>query len=434
MSDNKKPGTKNIQDLKAKLGLKKPGAGAAPEGEAPPPAVTPPPGVAPPAGDDVPAPPGAEPAGGVKPPPGVTPPPGVAPPAVTPSPATPAPGGDVVAPPGFQPPAAATPAPAAQGEPQFATTPSSEPIDLDLDSVQGKKSRRIVWILIAAGACLLTLGFGYYIGDTRLKRDWSAKSKESAKTTAELLKQLHKSTLRFEAVLEEEIGKTKKGRAELKTYNPNLFSRLEEATSAFDMEDPKLKALMKKQIWTTHYRFVPNAGDLLPRMHNYLAALQQLKIAVMIGRAMENDPKFAPQLAKKKPDAKGSKAAKHPEFGAYIKGNRGALFFKLGKPCNKEMKPIDKHSEAHGYQLPDDRCRPFTEPKQGADCPEYNDTVRIFGAQDKELYNRLKCKGLPDVVFKSWVYSVRQVQLVLKKIKGMKPKEIYTAFRKASQR
>ncbi len=427
MTDKKKPGAKNIQDLKAKLGLKKPGG--APGGDAPPPAVTPPPGIVPPPTDDIPAPPGGivappgvQPPAGIKPPPAVTPPPGMMPPA-----ATPAPPGGIVAPPGFEPPAQPAAAP---GEPQFATTPSAEPIDLDIDSMQGKKSRRIVWIIVAAAACAMTMCGGYYIGDNGLRRDWVKKSKKACETTGALIKRLHRGTQAFQLAFEQELDKTKKGRVPLKYYNPNLFKRLTDEAEAFDTSNPKIKALMNKQIWTTHYRFVKNAGDLLPKLFNYLALLQQLKLAVTTGRAVENQ--YAKLLAKKTPEAKKPKPKKEPQFGVLIRGDRNALFAKLGKPC-KGNKPISNYNEAEGFVLPNGKCYPFTKPAQGSACATYDGTVRVFSNTDEELVNRMKCTGQEDVVFKAWTYTVFQVQVLLKQVKAANAKDLYNRFFKSAR-
>lgn len=429
MSDTKKPGPKNIQDLKAKLGLKTPGGGAG--GLPKPPTVTPPPGIVPPGGN-IPAPPGVVPPAGIPAPPGLSPVPGVVPPIATPAPGVPAPpAGGIVAPPGMAP-AAAPAAPVDPNEPQFVTGPAAAPVDVDFDSVERKGSTRVIWIGLAVLASLLTMCGGYYFGDNRLQADWMKKSKKAASTTAAVIKKLNRGIVRFHGVFDDEVEKTKKGRTPLSYYNPDLFTKLAEAAGAFDTENPKLKTLLNKQIWTTHYRFVRNAGDLLPRLHRFLSLCQQIQIAVAVARKTE--AKYVALLKKKTPDAKKSKPGAKPGFGIMIENNRSAKFASLGKPC-KGKKPVDKADGADGYQITEagGRCFSFpAPPKPPATCANQAGTLRVFGTDDKALYNRLKCVGQEDVVFEAWRYQVMQIQVLLKEVDKVDPKGIASAFLKSA--
>jgi len=428
LSDQKK-GPKNISDLKAKLGLKKPGAGGpTPPGIAPP-NVTPPPGVNR-GSDGLVAPPGMAPPGG-----GIAPPPGFAPPNVTPPPGIAPPPGmasmdqkvSLVAPPGFAPP------------PRPLSQQPIQDVDIDLDVVGTSKGKKMMVYIIAAAACLLTFCGGFYVGDIRLKRDWVAKSKKSCIKTSQVIKQLHKSTVKFEGVFEEEVEKTKKGRSVLTAYNPNLFRRLSDAIDLLDVTSPKVKGFLNKNVWTTHYRFVKNAAEILPRLHTFLGLLTQLKAVVQLGQAV--DGKYGAQLAKLLPGAKPPKQQKKPMFGVLIKGNFGVVFTgPLGNPVKNTgtaEKPTctdTKVDSAEGYKLSDGNCYWFTTPpKTAKDCAKYSGSLRYFQNSDAELFNRVKCIGMERVFFEAWLYNIVQIKLILAEIKKINPKDLYVKFRKSGQ-
>ena len=430
MSDQKK-GPKNISDLKAKLGLKKPGAGGpTPPPGISPPNVTPPPGVSAGGRDDLVAPPGMAPPGG-----GIAPPPGISPPNVTPPPGIAAPPGmhepeakaSLVAPPGFEPP------------PRPLSQQPIQDVDIDLDVVGTSKGKKTMVYVIAAAACFLTFCGGFYVGDIRLKRDWVVKSKKSCIKTSKVIKQLHKSTLKFERAFEEEVEKTKKGRRPLAAYNPALFQKLADAIELIDVSNPKVKSFLNKNVWTTHYRFVKNAAEILPRLHTFLGLLAQLKMVVQLGRQV--DSKHGKQLMKLVPGAKAPKQQKKPMFGVLIKGNFGVVFSGvLGKPVKNTgtaeaiMCTETKVDNAEGYKLSDGNCYWFTKPPQKrGECANYNNTLRYFQNSDAELFNRVKCIGMERVFFEAWLYNIIQIKLILAEIKKVNPKDLYVKFRKSGQ-
>jgi len=313
-------------------------------------------------------------------------------------------------------------------------------VDIDLDVVGTSKGKKTMVYLIAAGACFLTFCGGFYVGDIRLKRDWVAKSKKSCLKTSKVIKQLHKSTLKFEGVFEEEVEKTKKGRRLYSAYNPNLFRNLGEAIELIDVTNPKVKSFLNKNVWTTHYRFVKNAREILPRLHTFLGLLTQLKAVVALG--MNVDHKHGKQLKKLIPSAKTPKEQKKPLFGVLIKGNFGVVFTgPLGAPVKNTAgkgEPIKceetKVDSAEGYKLSDGTCYWFTKPPQArGECAKYNNHLRYFQNTDAELFNRMKCVGMEKVFFEAWLYNIIQVKLILAQIKKINPKDLYVKFRKSGQ-
>lgn len=326
-----------------------------------------------------------------------------------------------MAPPGFQ-----APAPVATRG-GFASTP--EHVEVDFGAVEGKKKKKLVWILVAVGACFLTMCGGYYLGDARLQRDWMTKSKKASTTTGEVIKKLEQGTRQFEAVLDEEIEKTKHGAQVFSFYNPDLFTKLDGQAAAFDINNPQLRTLMATEIWTTHFRFVKNAAELLPRLHTFLALCAQIKIVVDTARGIEN--KYSEALAKKTRTAK-AEAAKKPQFGVMLRSEKDALFFALGDPVDKDGKAVEKHDAAEGYMLPNARPAYFGKPQtKPNECPEVLGTIRIFGVDDAELKTRLKCQGQEDVVFEAWVAQIAQLKILFKQMEAVNPRDLYQQFQKS---
>jgi hypothetical protein len=327
---------------------------------------------------------------------------------------------DLVAPPGFAP-----PTPAAQ--PAYAQP--VQHVDVDFDVVERKKSRKIVWLAVALGACALAFGIGIMIGDGCLRRDWVAKTKTSVVTTGEVIKKLDQGLKRFEGTLEAEVEKTKKGQNLLAFFNPELFSKISDEADAFDVNNPKLKALLNEEVWMTHYRFVKDPRELLPRLHTLLALCAQIKLAVDMGRAFESQ--YGEHL-KKKTQKYQEEQAKSPAFGIMIRGEKDALFFALGEPVDKDGKKVDKHADALGYMLPNGRPGFFgKQPAKPTECPEVNGSIRMFAVDDVELGNRLKCKGQEDIVFEAWKGHVMGVKLILKELEKVNPRDLYQRFQRA---
>lgn len=175
MADNTKPGSKDITDLKARLGLKKQAAGAGVPGPGP---------AAPFAPAGVPGLPGAaapKPAGPVAPvaaagvlaPPGVVPPPGA-----------------VLPPPGFAPPPEAAPDPrrdpyaaqqAAMAASLAAYYTAGNALPGDANSVEGaKKAPPIGLIAGIVGAAVVAGGLGYFVGNIKVARDQYAEATDQA--------------------------------------------------------------------------------------------------------------------------------------------------------------------------------------------------------------------------------------------------------------
>lgn len=282
--------------------------------------------------------------------------------------------------------------------------------------------------LVMAATLVLTACDGQ--NDARLQRDWVMKSKKACATTAEVIKKLEQGTRQFEAVLDEEIEKTKHGAKPFTYYNPELFSKMTDLVTAFDVNNPKLRTLMATEIWTTHFRFVKNAAELLPRLHTFLALCAQIKTVVDMARGIE--VKYS-EVLKKKTRAHKEDAAKHPQFGVMIRSDKDGLFFALGAPVDKDGKKIAKHDKAKGYILPNARPAYFGKPqKKPNECPEVLGTIRIFGMDDAELKTRLTCQGQEDVVFEAWVVQIAQLKILYQQLEVVNPRDLYQQFQKSS--
>lgn len=180
MADNTKPGSKDITDLKARLGLKKQAAGG-PGGPAPgpgPAAPFAPAGLPGPPGVAAPKPVGQAPGpmGGIPAPAGVVPPPGVIP-----------------APPGFAPPPEAAPAQPDPRRDPYAAQQAAMAASLaayytagnalpgDANSVEGAKKGPPIGIIAGvAVAAVVAGGLGYFVGSIKVARDQYAEATEQA--------------------------------------------------------------------------------------------------------------------------------------------------------------------------------------------------------------------------------------------------------------
>jgi hypothetical protein len=344
------------------------------------------------------------------PPPGVVPPPGMG-----------APQNEIVAPPGF-------PQPAQRRGPAALASAPVEDVQVDMDALEGraKKARNLI-IGVAAGASLLCLCGGYQLGNIRLQRDWTAKAKAGCRSTAEQINKMRKAVDKFEAAFQSEVGKTKN----LKVYSPALLENLSKLAADFDPENAKIKAELNTKTWLTHYRFVKDAGDALPRFFAFLALCSELKYAVGNGQAFEAQ---AAELLKKKADGyKDEAGGKGPTFGVMIMNDRQVAFARMDKAIDKDGKPVASQESAAGFTVGSDNAF-FPRPKEGAkptDCIEHRNTVRIFSPTDANLTSVIKCSGQEDLALAGWATQIKLIGKLLEEMKKLEPKGIKDFFEKS---
>jgi len=331
-----------------------------------------------------------------------------------------APQNQIQAPPGFPQPA------------QRKATLADAPVDdvaVDMEALEGRarKSRNLI-IGIAAGASLLCLCGGYQLGNIRLQRDWTGKAKAGCRSTAETINRMKKGVDKFEAAFNDEVGKTKG----LKVYNPALFDNLMKLTTEFDPESPKIKGDLNKNTWTTHYRFVKDAGDALPRFFAFLSLCSELKYAVANGLAVESQ--YADFLKKKVEGYKDEAGGKGPTFGVLIMNDRQVGFAQMEKAIDKDGKALPSQENAAGFSALGENVF-FPRPKEGAkpgDCTEHRGTVRIFSTEDKQLAARLKCSGTEDVALVGWQLQIKVVMKLLEEMKKIEPKSVKDFFERSA--
>ncbi len=292
---------------------------------------------------------------------------------------------------------------------------------------------RICALLLLATQWLL----GCKAPDTRSDQmqRWLAKSRKGCKSTASVLKRLRLGVAAFEKVFEAELNKTKVGQRQLRHYNPHLLSRLEGVLHAVDTSGEPLASRLTQDIWSTHYRFVKNAPDVLPRLHRLLVLLAQLRATVAIARRMEK--RYKGQLQKKLASPAKPKTKASHRYGVIIKGNTGAYFAgKLGKPVRNEQDHCVETTlpKAMGFKASDNACYWFgTEPKGTPKCMRLKHTLRIFQPDDQELTNRMQCRGQDQIVYTAHLYHLMQIKLILAKIGKLDLRGLTIAFRRSAE-
>lgn len=259
MAENTKPGSKDITDLKARLGLKKqaaggPGVPGAPGPAAPfaPAAVPGMPGAPKPAGPMAPA------AAGVPAPAGIVPPPG----------AIPAPHGAIPAPPGFASPEPAQPDPrrdpyaaqqAAMAASLAAFYQAGNALPGDASNVEGaKKAPPFGLIGGIVGAAVVAGGLGYFVGNIKVARDQYAEATDQAT-------QIKKEVESIKKQVTEAVSTFK----EIKPGEPPSTATLEKLEK-LDLKEPDAT---QKLFHTNYATFEPRLVRSMFEYYNSVTAL-----------------------------------------------------------------------------------------------------------------------------------------------------------------
>jgi hypothetical protein len=330
VADKPKKPVRDIKDLKAKLGLAKPGA-QKPGGDVPAPAgVVPPPGAGKPQGQAVP-PPGGSPqpaAGDVPPPGGVVPPPqqqqqpGVVPPS------------------GYQQPQ--------QAQPQGAV-PTGADEDLggfSEEGVHGKKE--LIFRIILGSLAVIAFFIGTQCGKTVLIRGWVNRvTKDTKKITAKL-KSLNRSVRKLEA-LEKQVPLVDKRGNFIQTYSPEFGRKAESLVDG-------MESLKEAETFGIFYNMLkPKHRPVVGQLFLYFALLKRLRHFVIAMRKFEGAERDALKLMTEK----GQKALKEQrgktKFGAYFTGEKSVALTTLepdSARCGPKLKKKCGSSDSpKGYAI-----------------------------------------------------------------------------------
>ncbi len=282
-----------------------------------------------------------------------------------------------------------------------------------------------IFTIAAALALVLTLalvpatGAGCGSGPKSLEREWKEKTAKDCHALAELVEELHQDLSRVHRGFESELKKTGPKRA---LYNAGLFGRLGRLAKKLDLSTARRKERLRRAAWMIHYRFVKDAGKVLPRLHRFVALIHQLKASIDLGRSQEQ--RFGKELGARKPGWTPPTKRTRPMFGVIIKDRANAVFTGgLGDPVKRGPGSICRQatvSHAQGYKLGDGNCYYFTKPpsKKG-DCPKVDGTLRLFDNTDPELFKALDCLSMADVLMDGFRFRVLDVELILAELKRL---------------
>jgi len=338
----KKPG-RDIKDLKAKLGLAKPGAKPSGGGAVPPPggAVPPPGGVAPPPGGITP--PGG---GGGAPSGGIVPPGGVVPPGGGAAPST---GGGVVPPAGYQQPGQAAQAAAPVGDLTIG--------DDEFGGSQMHGKKELIFRIILGSLAVIAFLVGTQCGKTVIIRGWVNKVTDDSQKIVENLKVLNQSVRRLEA-LQQQLPLTKKrGGGMIDNYSVEYGNKAE--TLVGPMEN-----LKEAEIFGIFYNMLkPEDQPVVAQLFTYFALLKRLRVTVTAMRAFEYQERDALSIITPKGQEKLKEMQNQTKFGAFFTGPRSVAL------------AILEPEKA--------RCGPKLEGKCGSKSPE--GYVIDAGGQEKKV-------------------------------------------------
>ena len=342
MADKPKKPVKDISDLKAKLGLAKPGA-KKPGGAVPPPAgVVPPPGAGQAPSRSIP-PPGGGPSS-VPPPGGVVPPGGVG-----------QGRGGVVPPSGYQSPQAAQAAqPAAAGaaiagEEGFAD-----------EGVHGKKD--LVFRIILGVLAVIAFFIGTQCGKTILIRGWVNKVTNDSKKITAKLKVLNRAVRKMEA-LEKQVPMVDKRGNFIENYSEEFGRKAE--TLVADME--KLK---EAEVFGIFYNMLkPEHQQVVGQLFLYFALLKRLRHFVISMRKFEGSQRDTLKLVTPEGRKKINEQRQKTKFGAYYTGEKSVALTIL------EPKKA--------------RCGPKLDQKCGSKAPR-GYAIEVGGMEKTVAYNAEK--------------------------------------------
>lgn len=260
-------------------------------------------------------------------------------------------------------------------------------------------------VLVASGGCSAK--------PQSLEREWKQKTARSCASLAELLDGLHRDLTRVQRAFQKEVKKTGPKRA---LYNPGMFNRLGKMAEKLDLTKPRRRERLRRAAWMTHYRFVKGAGKLLPRLHQLLALLRQLKASLDLGRSQEQ--KFGTQLEARKPGWTPLAKRKRPQFGLILRGIDHATFTPVpDAPVRRGPQGrcvSSSAAQAEGYRLGDGRCYFFTRPpKRKTECAKLEGTLRLLANTDPKLGKALRCLSMADVLLEGFRFRLLDLELIL---------------------
>jgi hypothetical protein len=267
-----------------------------------------------------------------------------------------------------------------------------------------------------------------------LEREWKQKTRTDCQDLAELVDELRQDLDRVDHAFRTEIQKTGPKRA---LYNPGLFGRLGRLVQKLDLTKPRRKERLRRTAWMTHYRFVKDAGKILPRLHRFVALIHQLKASIDLGRSGEQ--KFGRDLSNRKPGWTPPAKRTRPMFGVIIKDRENAVFTGgLGAPVKRGPDGLCRQStvnRAQGYKLSDGNCYYFTQPPQKkGDCPKVDGTLRVFDNKDPKLFGALDCLSMADVLMEGFRFRVLDVELILAELGRLNVAGLVKQLRQAGGR
>jgi hypothetical protein len=289
-------------------------------------------------------------------------------------------------------------------------------------------------IPVALATLALAAAVGCGAKPKSLENEWKDKTRQDCRALAELLDELSGDLDRVQHAFGTERARTG---PKLAFYNPGLFGRLGRLAERLDLTVPRRAERLRRAAWMTHYRFVPGAAKLLPRLHRFVALLHQLKASLDLGRSQEQ--KFGKDLAERKPGWIPLGKRTHPMFGVVIKDHETAAFTgALGEPVRRSREGTCERAEvkeAEGYRLGDGNCYFFTRPpEKKGDCPQVHGTLRCFDNQDPELIEALRCLSMADVLMEGFRFRVLDLELILGALTRLNPGALARQFRTMGQR
>lgn len=273
--------------------------------------------------------------------------------------------------------------------------------------------------------------------DTRSEqmRQWLAKSRQGCQATASFLKTVRRGVAAFEAVYEAELERTKKDQRPLGRYNPRFLTRLDAALGKVDTTRGPLAKRLAQQVWASHYRFVKSAPEVLPRLHQLLVVLAQLRSTIAVARRLEKRYRKLLHAKATSPPKPGKGAP--PPYGVLLEGRVGAVFTgPLTRPVKRAPAGCVDATLAHaaGYRLAGGQCRFFgSEGESKPDSPDPKGTLRLFSPTDAELLNRVECRGTDQIVYTAHLYHLVQIKLLLAAIKKLDLRGLTVAFSRSGE-
>jgi hypothetical protein len=421
VADKPKKPVKDISDLKAKLGLAKPGA-KKPGGAVPPPAgVVPPPGASGAPAQSVPPPGG----GGQQAPASVPPPGGVVPPGGVGQGR-----GEVVPPSGYQ-----QPQPAQPAQPAAAAVGGAIAADEGLgeEGVHGKKD--LVFRIILGVLAVIAFFIGTQCGKTILIRGWVNKVTDDSKKITAKLKVLNRAVRKLEA-LEKQVPMVDKRGNFIETYSDEFGRKAE--TLVADME--KLK---EAEVFGIFYNMLkPEHQQVVGQLFLYFALLKRLRHFVIAMRKFEGTERQALQLITPEGQKKLKEQRQKTKFGAYYTGEKSVALTILDAKnarCGPKLKQKCGSKAPKGYVIEVggmEKTVAFDAEKKEEQLLNLNlggmgGLAQCFGADTAVQQNLARAKA----VWRMYVMYRVQIHKILQKIQQKaKPTNILKVYEKYARR